>query len=153
VSEYQVRVRVETGDPDLTGVLQRAARAALERQRALPGALTIVLTGNRQIRDLNRRFLGEDHPTDVLAFPDHDVDPDLGGTYFGDIIISLPQAQDGAQVAGHPLRAELALLAVHGVLHLMGYDHAEPAALREMKREQAAILRSLGFGALAWEHA
>lgn len=153
MSDHLVRVRIEAGDPGLSQVLRRAAQAALEREAASPGALTIVLTGDEQIRHLNRRFLGQDQPTDVLAFPDHGIDPDLGGTYFGDIIISLSRAEDAARVAAHSLRAELSLLVVHGVLHLMGYDHAELATLREMKTVQAAILSSLDLGTLAWEDA
>ena len=70
-------------------------------------------------------YLGIDGPTDVLSFPASEMDPETGVHYIGDILISIPRAQAQADAAGHPLEAEVQLLVVHGVLHLLGHDHAQ----------------------------
>ncbi|MDP2777432.1 MAG: rRNA maturation RNase YbeY, partial [Anaerolineales bacterium] len=85
--------------------------------------ITIVLTDDAQLHELNRDYLGVDAPTDVLSFPASESDPETGSTYLGDILISIPRAAQQAQAAGHPVDAEVQLLVVHAVLHLLGYDH------------------------------
>jgi len=119
---------------DLDGLkvmLQSAARTL-----DLPEAtVTVVtLTGDEHLREYNRRYRGLDEPTDVLAFAAREQPTDQRfqappGTedWLGDIVISLPRARRQAQQAGHPINDEVRLLAVHGLLHLLGYDHAEPA--------------------------
>jgi len=119
---------------DLDGLkvmLQSAARTL-----NLPEAtVTVVtLTGDEHLREYNRRYRGLDEPTDVLAFAAREQPTDQRfqappGTedWLGDIVISLPRARRQAQQAGHPINDEVRLLAVHGLLHLLGYDHAEPA--------------------------
>ncbi|NOY99409.1 MAG: rRNA maturation RNase YbeY [Chloroflexi bacterium] len=132
-----------TVDPDL---LERAARAALAQQSAPEGVeLTILLTDDAQVQTLNRDYLGIDAPTDVLSFPAHERDPETGSVYLGDIIVSAPRAAKQAQTGGHPLEAEIQLLVVHGVLHLLGHDHAEAGEKARMWAEQAKILASLGL--------
>jgi len=106
--------------------------------------LTLLLTGDDQIQELNHQFLGIDAPTDVLSFPAEEFDPDSGLLYLGDIILSYPRALNQAAESGHPVQDELQLLVVHGVLHLLGYDHAEPAGKAEMWALQADVLRQLG---------
>lgn len=124
--------------------LRAAARAALKHQAApQPGELTIVLTSDQALRTLNRDFLGHDHVTDVLSFPSDDINPEANTRYFGDIVIAYPRARAQALRGGHPIWAELQLLIVHGVLHLLGYDHAEPAERDRMWTAQAAILAKL----------
>jgi probable rRNA maturation factor len=150
VSRYTVRTRIEAGGPKVSAVLRRAATCTLEHEGAPPGDLTIVLMEEHGIRGLNRRFLGDDRPTDVLAFPHGDIDPDLGRRYYGDVILCLPQAERQANEAGHSLKSELSLLTVHGVLHLLGYDHAEPADHEEMKSVQRSILHALREKSGAW---
>lgn len=125
------------------GPLEQAAAAALALAAA-EGDLTVVLTGAAQIQALNRDFLGIDAPTDVLSFPSGEVDPDTGALYLGDVILSLPQVQAQAAAAGHPALAEAQLLVVHGVLHLLGYDHGEPEQKAAMWAAQAAILQQIG---------
>lgn len=135
-------------------LLERAARAALEHQSAsLDSDLTIVLTDDKQIQHLNRDYLGIDAPTDVLSFPASEtdgsqLDPETGSPYLGDILISLPYAAKSAERAGHPLEAEVQLLVVHGVLHLLGHDHAKVREKARMWKAQAEILQALGLGAI-----
>ncbi|NTU56417.1 MAG: rRNA maturation RNase YbeY, partial [Anaerolineales bacterium] len=75
-----------------------------------------------------------------------EIDPETGARYIGDILISVPYAVKGAAKAGHPVEAELQLLVVHGVLHLLGHDHAESKEKKKMWKAQAEILESLGLG-------
>jgi probable rRNA maturation factor len=126
-------------------VLTRAAEAALSHQGATENTgLTIVLTADAQLQQLNHDYLGIDAPTDVLSFPSGETDFDSGETYLGDIIISVPRATAQAEAGGHPLEQELELLVVHGVLHLLDYDHAEEAEKQKMWVAQAGILEELG---------
>ena len=128
-------------------LLERAARAALEHESAsLDSNLTIVLTDDARIQELNRDYLGIEAPTDVLSFPASETDPETGSSYLGDILISLPYAARSAAQAGHPLEAEVQLLVVHGVLHLLGHDHAKVREKAKMWKAQAEILESLGLG-------
>jgi len=128
-------------------LLERAARAALENQSAsLDSDLTIVLTDDAKIQELNRDYLGIDAQTDVLSFPASETDPQTGAPYIGDILISLPYAARSAEKAGHPLEAEVQLLVVHGILHLLGHDHAKVREKAKMWKAQAEILESLGLG-------
>ena len=126
-------------------LLERAARAALEYE-SQDGELSIVLTDDARLQELNRDYLGIDAPTDVLSFPASETDPQTGARYIGDILISVPRAQSQADAAGHALESELQLLVVHGVLHLLGHDHADPKEKKRMWQAQAEILKSLDLG-------
>jgi probable rRNA maturation factor len=125
-------------------ILERASAAVLERQSA-DGDLTIVLTDDAQLHELNRDYLGIDAPTDVLSFPASETDPETARRYLGDILISVPRAEEQARAAGHGLEAEVQLLAVHGTLHLLGYDHAEVEEKARMWKAQAEVLERLGL--------
>jgi probable rRNA maturation factor len=99
----------------------------------------LTLTGDEHLREYNRRYRGLDEPTDVLAFAAQEQPSDQRfqappGTehWLGDIVISLPRAREQARAAQHSVNDEVRLLTVHGFLHLLGYDHAEPAAEGEM---------------------
>lgn len=128
-------------------LLERAAQAALRHESEAPEVeLSIVLTDNARLHELNLNYLGVDSPTDVLSFPASETDPDTGTRYLGDILISVPRAQAQAEAAGHPLESEVQLLVVHGVLHLLGHDHAEPEEKDRMWKAQSEILESLGLG-------
>jgi probable rRNA maturation factor len=108
-------------------LFQNAGEAALQEAGAsLNSDLTILLTEDEHMRRLNGEFLGIDEPTDVLAFPADYNDPDTGNPYLGDVMISYPRAQEQAAAGGHTAAQELELLVVHGILHLLGYDHVEP---------------------------
>jgi probable rRNA maturation factor len=126
--------------------LSNAAKTALEHEGApVDSDLTLVVTGDEHLHRLNQQFLEIDAPTDVLGFPGGDVDPDTGMPYLGDVIISYPRAREQATQAGHSLQAELSLLVVHGVLHLLGHDHFELSVKDRMWAHQSEILSALGI--------
>jgi probable rRNA maturation factor len=126
-------------------LLQRAAREVMDYIGGdMDVDITIILTDDAQIHELNKQFRGIDSPTDVLSFPSGDTDPDSNRLYLGDVVISYPRAQAQAEAGGHPVEAELQLLVVHGVLHLSGYDHVEEQGKSGMRAAQAEILVLLG---------
>jgi len=108
--------------------------------------VTVVITDDARIHEMNRSFRGDDRPTDVLAFAicagSFFVTPDVLPPYLGDVIVSYPRAQTQAADQGHPVEDELALLVVHGCLHLLGYDHADEKERRRMWARQKEILHS-----------
>jgi probable rRNA maturation factor len=105
--------------------------------------LSVLFVGDRAMRTLNRRYRGIDRPTDVLSFSLREgefasIQPDV----LGDIVIGVPVAARQAAAAGHPLAREIDLLLIHGLLHLLGYDHergGKDAAV--MRKKEAALLR------------
>lgn len=128
-------------------LLERAANAALAHQSwSLDSELSIILTNDARLRELNLNYLSVDAPTDVLSFPASETDPETGARYIGDILISMPRARAQAKAAGHPLEWEVQLLVVHGILHLLGHDHARADEKARMWKAQAEILESLGLG-------
>jgi probable rRNA maturation factor len=130
-------------------VLEKAAMETLKHQsHDLAAELSVVIDSDEKIQQLNRDFLGIDAPTDVLSFPSEEFDPDEQAEYIGDIIISYPRALTQAQAAGHPVGNEIQLLVVHGVLHLLGHDHADPAEKSRMWQAQSEVLTSLGVTVL-----
>ena len=140
-------IHIESDFPFPEELLERAAYAAIEHgAESRDAELSIVLTDNEHLQELNLNYLGIDAPTDVLSFPASETDPESGARYIGDILISIPRAQSQADAAGHPLESEVQLLVVHGVLHLLGHDHAEPDDKARMWKAQAEILKSLGLG-------
>lgn len=105
--------------------------------------LSIIIETDDTLHELNQQYRGIDAPTDVLSFSSDEIDPESGVHYIGDIIISYPRAEAQAQTGGHPLLNELTLLTVHGVLHLLGYDHEEPEDKLVMWKAQEEILKLL----------
>jgi probable rRNA maturation factor len=124
--------------------LEAAAGASLRQAQRTAGAVTIRLVDDEVMSQFHLEYLGEEKTTDVLSFPHGEIDPETGLPYFGDILISWPRARQQAQDAGHSVEDELTLLTVHGVLHLLGYDHAEEKQKQVMWRLQQEILDSLG---------
>jgi probable rRNA maturation factor len=113
-----------------------------------PYEVSLVFTDSETVQQLNRDYRGVDDPTDVLAFymlPQKGsefsfaVPPD-GVTRLGEVIISYPQAVAQAKEQGHSPERELALLIIHGILHLLGYDHEEPEAEHKMRERERALL-------------
>lgn len=130
--------------------LREAAQRALAHESAPSRAeITLVITGDDEIRDLNRQYRDVDAPTDVLSFAEAEADarfvaaPDESA-YLGDVVISYPRAVAQTVSAGHSVADELLLLVVHGVLHLLGHDHASRAEKRKMWAAQKEILNELG---------
>lgn len=116
---------------------------ALDAEGAPEGSeLGVVLTGDDIVRDLNHRYLGLDEPTDVLSFGMGEPfpGPEEAQRQLGEVIISIETAERQAAEAGHDLDREVAHLLVHGVLHILGYDHAEPEAERAMREREERIL-------------
>jgi probable rRNA maturation factor len=140
-------IHIESENSFPQDLLERAARTALEHEaQSLDSELSIILTDDARLHELNLNYLGVDAPTDVLSFPASETDPETGARYIGDILISIPRAQTQADVAGHSLESEVQLLVVHGVLHLIGHDHAEAEEKTRMWKAQAEILETLGLG-------
>lgn len=107
--------------------------------------LTVLIVGNDKIQALNHQYRDVNAPTDVLAFSMGEIDPDTGKRYLGDVLVSYPKAKHQAQARGHAVTAELQLLTIHGVLHLLGYDHAAEDEKEMMWNLKSEILAKLGL--------
>jgi probable rRNA maturation factor len=126
--------------------IQTAVQTTLQQAQVEQASLSVLLTDDAEIQVMNRDYRGEDRPTDVLSFPagDEMTPPELAG-YLGDIAISVETAVEQAEKSGHNMLDELQLLAVHGTLHLLGYDHLEPEEKEEMWAAQTAVLAQLNL--------
>jgi probable rRNA maturation factor len=109
--------------PIRTKAFKRLLGEFSARYRLADPEVTLAFVGERAIRTLNRKFLKKDRPTDVLSFPLGEKGAD-GKFYLGDIVIAVPVAFRQSRAKGHSLDRELRLLAIHGFLHLLGYDHS-----------------------------
>ncbi|GFN22511.1 rRNA maturation RNase YbeY [Thermanaeromonas sp. C210] len=144
-------------DKALEPALEKALRNLLQeaaRQEGVPeGAeVSVTLVDDAEIRRLNRMYRGVDAPTDVLSFPlqdEEEVEPPIKGEegelLLGDILISLETAARQAAAYGHSLEREVGFLALHGFLHLLGYDHDTPEREEIMFRRQEEILGKVGL--------
>ena len=122
-----------------------AAEAALAFENAR-GDLSVRVDTPEHIQRLNRDFRHVDRVTDVLTFPAWEGEDPLGGDgYLGDIMICYDRAKEQAEEYGHSLARELAFLTVHGVLHLLGYDHMTEPEEKVMREKQTAILDGMGL--------
>lgn len=147
---YDVDIQVSpefAAQVDLTW-LAAVVREALRRENQSPAAsLSVVITDDDEIHALNRDYRHVDRPTDVLSFAASEGDEFIGppdeAPYLGDIVISYPTAARQAPEHEHSVAAELALLVVHGVLHLLGYDHGEAEEQAHMWAHQNEILAAL----------
>jgi probable rRNA maturation factor len=132
--------------------LAAVARFALDELRIHPLAeLSVLLVDERAMTELHERWMGEPGPTDVLAFPMDELRPPQPGTsteqgadpgLLGDVVLCPRVAAEQAEKAGHTTQDELSLLCVHGILHLLGYDHAEPDEHAVMFGVQEQLLKS-----------
>jgi probable rRNA maturation factor len=132
----------------VTAVLTEAAKVLGISPQAEVG---LVFADDAYIRELNRDYRGIDASTDVLSFAlDEGEEPEVQGgpeeSLLGDIVISLETAERQAAEFGHSLEREMAYLTVHGMLHLVGYDHEEEADKDAMRRQEEHILAALGIG-------
>lgn len=148
------------GAEDVAGCV---CRAVLEAEGCpYEAQVSLILTDDAGIRELNRETRGIDRATDVLSFPNVDFEqagvfdgleereadyfePDTGELILGDIMISLDRVREQAESYGHSQKREFAFLVAHSMLHLCGYDHMEEAEAEEMERRQEEILMRLGI--------
>lgn len=144
VSNLQEEMALESG---LTGFLTTVVEAVLKQEGYGPEAeVSLAFVDDSYIRDLNLQYRGVDSATDVLSFSmlEGESLPEVGDELLlGDVVISLPAARRQAAAYGHSFRREVAYLTVHGVLHLLGYDHEEEAARRVMRQKEEEILETL----------
>ncbi|GIX48672.1 MAG: endoribonuclease YbeY [Candidatus Tectimicrobiota bacterium] len=123
-----------------TAALKRRLQRALHYLRCADCEVNVVLVGERAMRRLNRAYRHRDAPTNVLAFP-QEGEPPAGPRVLGDVVVSLPTAAREAQAAGQSLLDYVTYLAIHGLLHLLGYDHERsPQEHRRMRRRERAVL-------------
>jgi probable rRNA maturation factor len=146
-----IEIANESGVDVDSDAIQSVARHALDEMGVNPLAeLSVLLVDIEYMGELNHRWMDGEGPTDVLAFPmdessvDHGPGEHGGGepALLGDIVLCPEVAAKQAATAGHAAVDELAMLTVHGVLHLLGYDHAEPEEEQEMFGLQARLLES-----------
>jgi probable rRNA maturation factor len=142
-----IEVEVEVEDAawsasiaDVEAVATRAAKAALG---LATGAVTVLLSDDETVRELNARFRGKDRPTNVLSFPAGAI-PGADIQPLGDIVLGFGVCADEARAQGKSLSDHLAHLTVHGVLHLLGRDHEDDVEAEAMEAEEREILATLG---------
>ena len=138
-----VLVRNDTQDSSLNeSIIRQAVLATLRMHDSEACEVSVLLTNDSAIQSLNRQYRNIDTPTDVLAFAmREDGDESMNPHLLGDVIISVPTAQRQAHAHNHSLDVEVANLTVHGVLHLLGYDHQISADATIMFEKQEAVLR------------
>jgi len=126
------------------GLIEKTVLAIIKHENLSSEVdVSIVLESDEGIQKLNAQFRGIDSPTDVLSFSSDDIDPETGQRYLGDIIISYPRAMAQAELAGHSVKNEVQLLIIHGMLHLMGYDHDTETNKKDMWQKQDKLLKNL----------
>lgn len=135
--------------------MRRAVRATLRIEGAPDAEVSILLADDATVQQLNRDFRGQDRPTDVLSFAQREGGAPAtnrrvarpGAELLGDVVISVETAQRQAREQNHSLGDELAHLAVHGALHLLGYDDETERGAETMRRRERAALEAAGMGA------
>lgn len=140
-------ITIQRHDPRWKGVtplVRQAARAVLKAESVQMASLTLVLSNDAAVQVLNAQYRGKDKPTNVLSFPDGDADEN-GVEQLGDCIFAYETIVAEAQAQGKPLPAHLAHLVMHGVLHLLGYDHETEAQAAVMEGQEIALLAAMGI--------
>lgn len=148
-----VLISREPEDLSIDAIAVPAIEAAAAKVSELYGLeaaeLSVTLTDDEHIHVINRQYRGIDRPTDVISFAFNESEEpeiqDAEVNVLGDIIISLERAAEQAAEYGHSYRREVAFLTVHGLLHLLGYDHMEDEERQEMEEEQRAVMEALGI--------
>lgn len=157
---HEILVETEVdGAEEYADLLRRVIPAALDAQGVdVPCEVDVLFTDDTGIHAINLEQRQVDRPTDVLSFPmfdlqpgenptEEDADPGTGLVPLGDMVISLERAKAQGEEFGHGTRREVAYLAVHSVLHLLGYDHMDEGPMkRQMREREEAILSALGIG-------
>ncbi|KGP76554.1 rRNA maturation factor [Desulfosporosinus sp. Tol-M] len=133
----------------LAAMLNQAIEEGIRRSgRSDEAEVSLMLVNDQRIHALNLEYRGVDRPTDVLSFAlqeemEEEPDSDFADGMLGDIVISVPRARAQAEEYGHSFERELVYLAVHGTLHLLGYDHEEETAKLEMRRKEEEVMALL----------
>lgn len=132
-------------DEGVRSAVELAANAALKHENAESRFLSVVLTTDENIHEYNREYRSVDRTTDVLSFPADEGDDLLAPPdgFLGDIMISIPRAREQAKALGHSTEREILFLTVHGVLHLLGYDHMRPEDEQIMLPVQRSIVEGI----------
>lgn len=153
------RSRPGLGHNEARRLIQRAISAALREEKVPDDCeVSVLLTDNEGIHELNRDYRGVDRPTDVLSFPANELspgefdadlcerDPETGRVFLGDMAISLEKCETQAEEFGHSFERELMYLTVHSTLHLLGYDHVDEAEMKcQMRGREDVIMSRLGI--------
>ena len=146
----EIEIRCEPEDLPVSEEEREAVRRAILAVGRLYGAVSVTLTDDAHIHVINREYRGVDRPTDVISFAlTESEEPEIigGGAHevLGDLIISLERMRAQAAEYGHTELRELSFLTVHGMLHLLGYDHMEEEERLEMEEEQRRVMEELGI--------
>ena len=123
--------------------LDKKFQVALQQLNVPDSEVAIVLDSDKKLRELNKRYLGIDEITDVLSFNSGEINPETGKNYLGDIVISLKKANDQAKDKNHPIELEVLTLGIHGLLHLLNYEHSNESDAKTMFDKQDKILEDL----------
>jgi probable rRNA maturation factor len=161
--DYEIVIEIDDELPDEidAAAIRATVAATLTAQAVTVATVTVVLTTDDEVRTLNAQYRGVDAPTDILSFAARETQPDAPvlalptemaaelDRYLGDLVIAYPYSTRQAAHYGNSVTAELQLLAAHGTLHLLGYDHQDAAAEAAMWAQQEQVLAQFGHGALA----
>ena len=144
VENEQEKLQVEKRTID---ALHKAMNIASNLHNLEDSTVNIILVDNVKIREINREYRGVDRETDVISFAlnDFEVTFPWEREELGDIYISVEKALEQSREYGHSFDRELVYLAVHGLLHLLGYDHLEEAEKKEMRQEEEKIMAEVGL--------
>lgn len=137
----------------VTGEMKELIERTVETVLLMEGdegcEVSVFLTDDAEIQRLNKLYRDVDRPTDVLAFAMREgADGELNREILGDVVISVPRAEEQSSIYGHDLSVEMSILVAHGVLHLLGYEHEQEDDVLVMRRKLRDVLRFLGYGSV-----
>ena len=143
----QYQINDEFGYSEDYDYLDSLIERVLTREKATDSVFSIIFVDNEKIHELNKQFRGVDRPTDVISFALEDAEEEFLSTIrvLGDIYISIPKMQEQAKEYGHSEKRELGFLVVHGLLHLLGYDHQTEEEEKVMFQIQEEMLNEEGI--------
>ena len=143
----QYQINDEFGYSEDYDYLDSLIERVLTQEKATDSVFSIIFVDNEKIHELNKQFRGVDRPTDVISFALEDAEEEFLSTIrvLGDIYISIPKMQEQAKEYGHSEKRELAFLVVHGLLHLLGYDHQTEEEEKVMFQIQEEMLNEEGI--------
>ena len=150
---YVSREKRNLGHNNAAALIRKAAKMALEAEEIrTPCLISVMLTDDEGIHQVNREFRGVDRATDVLSFPLNELTPgdfdpescdrdrETGSVMLGDMMISLPRCEAQGEEYGHGFEREIQYLTVHSVLHLLGYDHVDEGPMKEQMRAREKFI-------------